>query len=402
MLKHPAIEKLLEPATSEKVLSLPAHLFFIERISIPPELDLSELDDFAELTIESISPFPLDQLYWGFLSAESCSSILLYAAHRERVKEVVSEPIEAYAWVVPEFAPLASTHFPETTEIIVASDSGSSLLHFAKGNGVPTHASSIACLPEEREEAIGRLRTEAPALSPEVPQILLEPTSAVLGENQQPVFHFQATLSGDASTDESRLTKLSPTGTLLWRADVRDARFKKSEQSARRVSLYSLRTLSWAAIAALLLLIGELALLGTHLWLGAQQARIAEQQPLVATISEQQTLMFKLEQIERNDLRPIAILDALNNLRPNGIYFTKTVVEGENTVIIDGVSNNVNALNSYTDALQNSGSFELLEDPKTITRQGKTTFTLQLAYSLPQKEASAVNRGAGQPAQSDA
>ena len=96
------------------------------------------------------------------------------------------------------------------------------------------------------------------------------------------------------------------------------------------------------------------------------------------------------------------VVDALNNLRPNGIYFTKTVVEGENTVIIDGVSNNVNALNSYTDALQNSGSFELLEDPKTITRQGKTTFTLQLAYSLPQKEASAVNRGAGQPAQSDA
>ena len=121
--------------------------------------------------------------------------------------------------------------------------------------------------------------------------------------------------------------------------------------------------------------------MGSHLWLGSQQNRIARQQPLVDTISEQQTLIFKLEQIERNDLRPIAILDALNTLRPEGIYFTKTVVEGENQVVIDGVSNNVSALNRYTDALEQSGTFELLQAPKSITRQGKTTFTLQLAYS---------------------
>ena len=166
----------------------------------------------------------------------------------------------------------------------------------------------------------------------------------------------------------------------------------KAERNARRISLLSLRTLAKAALITLLLLGIGLLLLGSHVWLGSQQNRIARQQPLVDTISEQQTLMFKLEQIERNDLRPIAILDSLNTLRLEGIYFTKTIVEGENQVRIDGVSNNVSALNRYTDALEQSGTFELLQSPKSLTRQGKTTFTLQLAFSAA-KERSQLGNG---------
>ncbi len=395
MLQHPAIKKIFEPATSEKVLSLPAHLFFIERVEIPAELEPGELDDFAELTIESISPFPLDQLYWGYLFAESSSSILLHAAHRERVKQVSPEPVEAYAWAVPEFAPLATAEFPETTELVLPSATGVSILHFGKGNGVPTYASTAAYLPEQEEETVHALRADAPDLGPDAPRLRLQPTSATLGDDNHPVFNFQLTGKSDPPSDEARLTRICPEGAFLWRADVRDAAFKKAERNARRISLLSLRTLGWAVLAALLLLIGELVLLGGHGWLGSRQNRVAQQQPLVDTISEQQSLMHKLEQIERNDLRPIAILDALNNLRPKGIYFTKTVVEGENTILIDGVSNNVSALNGYTDALKNSGTFELLQDPKTITRQGKTTFTLQLGYSAPAADAA-------QPANGDA
>lgn len=392
MLHHPAIEKLLEPATSEKVLGLPAHIFFIEPIEIPAELEPEELDDFAELTIESISPFPLEQLYWGYLCAESSSTILLYAAHRERVKKVAPEPIEAYAWVLPEFAPLACTDYPQATELSLVSQTGVSLLHFNKGSCVPVHVSAIACPTEEIEEAMDTLRSNAPDLVPEAGRLRLQPESATLGDHQCPVFNFHSCVEETPPNATERLKKLSPNGAFLWRADVRDLDYKKAERNARRISLLSLRTLGWAALVTLLLLGIELLLLGSHVWLGSQQNRIARQQPLVDTISEQQTLMFKLEQIERNDLRPIAILDALNTLRPDGIYFTKTIVEGENQVRIDGVSNNVSALNRYTDALEQSGTFELLQSPKSLTRQGKTTFTLQLAFSA-DKELSQVGNG---------
>ena len=392
MLQHPAIQKLLEPATSEKVLGLPAHIFFTECVEIPAELEAGELDDFAELTIESVSPFPLDQLYWGFVDSESSNQILLYAAHRERVKNAAPEAIEDYAWVVPEFAPLASTSFSENTEVILTSESSVSLLQFAQGQAVPTHISAAASLPEELDQTIEELRSLAPELSPEVSRIHLQPTSALLGDDQSPVFHFQRGEEDAAHTEDSFLSRINPTGAHLWRIDLRDPIYKKAERNARRISFFSLRTLSWAALAMLLLIGSEFLLFGSQLWLGSRQNRIARQQPIVDTISEQQTLIFKLEQIERNDLRPIAILNALNTIRPEGIYFTKTVVEGENVIIVDGISNNVSALNGYTDTLQQSGNFELLEDPKTITRKGKTTFTLQLAYNVPQ-EVAPKNKG---------
>ncbi|MGC6456502.1 MAG: PilN domain-containing protein [Coraliomargaritaceae bacterium] len=401
MLQHPAIQKLLEPATSEKVLGLPAHIFFIESVEIPVELEPGELDDFAELTIESISPFPLDQLYWGFVASESSNRILLYAAHRERVKKASSEPIEAYAWVVPEFAPLASTPFSENTEIILTSETSVSLLQFAQGEAVPIYVNAAACTPEEITETIGELRSHAPKSKPNTTQIHLNPSSATLRDDQSPVFHFQRE-EDNAQPEDDYLSQINLTGPQLWQADLRDPNYKKAERNARRISFLSVRTLGWAALFMLFLIGVEFLLFGSHLWLGSQEKRIARQQPIVDTISEQQTLMFKLEQIERNDLRPIAILHALNTMRPEGIYFTKTVVEGENQVVIDGVSNNVSALNRYTDALQQSGNFELLQSPKSLTRQGKTTFTLQLAFNSTKAETPPVAPEGGQPNKSDA
>ena len=142
-----------------------------------------------------------------------------------------------------------------------------------------------------------------------------------------------------------------------------------------------LRITTWAALFAVLLVLGELILFTANTWLNTRQAKIVEQQPIVDKISEKQTLMVKLEQIEQNDLRPIAMLEALNEKRPSGIYFTKAIVEGENQVKIDGIANNVNAMNSYTDSLQGSGRFELLDQPESKIRGGKVTFSLMLSYT---------------------
>ena len=120
-------------------------------------------------------PFPSNNSTGGYLSAESSSTILLYAAHRERVKKAAPEPIEAYAWVLPEFAPLACTDFPQATELSLVSQTGVSLLHFNKDSCVPVHVSAIACPTEEIEEAMETLRSNAPDLGPEAGAFVFNP-----------------------------------------------------------------------------------------------------------------------------------------------------------------------------------------------------------------------------------
>jgi len=376
------MNKLLESTKSEQVLTLPAHLFFVERIEIPTVVEAGELNDFAELSLESIAPFPAEQLYWGYLKAENSGFILLYATHRDRIKRHGIEQIEDYAWVVPEFAPLVCAEFPEATEVLIQSAESISLLQFSKGSGVPTYTSIRAIVESDDVHALAEaMQKQAPELPAGHASLILHPMSQELNEQGLASFTFQVTGSLSSEEYTNNFSQLIPGEAQLWKADVRGTEFKKTERNARKLGEMLLRITSYAALFALLLVLGELLLLTANTWLGTRHDRILEQQPTVDKISEKQTLMVKLEQIEQNDLQPIAMLEALNEKRPAGIYFTKTIVEGQNQIKIDGIANNVNAMNSYTESLEKSGRFELLNPPKSITRQGKTTFTLQLSFT---------------------
>ena len=106
-----------EQEKAESVLLLPGHLFFVESVELPPALETDEVADFAELSIEGIAPFPIEQLNWGFLYSEGASSILIYATHRDRLKQIGVQDIDQYVWVLPDFAALQGAHFPDNTEI---------------------------------------------------------------------------------------------------------------------------------------------------------------------------------------------------------------------------------------------------------------------------------------------
>jgi len=94
--------------------------------------------------------------------------------------------------------------------------------------------------------------------------------------------------------------------------------------------------------------------------------------------------MVKLEQVSQNELRPISILEAANNIRLEqklGIEYDSAVVEGKNHITIEGKATSINALNTYIDNLKRSDYFEIVTDHESITRSGKTTFTVTLGYT---------------------
>jgi hypothetical protein len=94
------------------------------------------------------------------------------------------------------------------------------------------------------------------------------------------------------------------------------------------------------------------------------------------------------------------MLTAANEVRTalgkTGIEYDETIIESNNRLTIEGKANTINELNLYTESLRQSGKFQLAEDPKYITRDGKTTFTVTLDYTYHESEA-AVTKGAMTP-----
>lgn len=371
-----------EPAKAEQVLVLPGHLFFIESVEVPPALEAAEIADFAELSLESIAPFPIEQLCWGYLYTQDARTLLIYATHRDRLKNAGYSELNAYLWVLPDFATLAGACFPEQTEVIFKSANSLSILHFDKGDGIPRAV--VACPLNETdspEALVKALRASAPNLGGTVASRSISPGPVELDDDGLPTF----THSG-ADGEPGSWSSLTPSEKQLWQADVRGTDFKTTERSNRRVSARLIQITGWAAVFALVLIGAEILLLASQAWLGTRHSRIESQQSAVLTIEDKQSLMNKLEQVAQNELRPVAILEALNEIRPAGIYFTSTVTDSENRITIDGIASTINELNSYIEALNTSGRFELIGDPKSITRSGKTTFTVTLAYQHAQDE----------------
>lgn len=381
MKNNTAINKLLEPAPSEQTLTLPGHIFFTESVEIPAELSPDELDDFAELSLEAISPFPLEHLYWGFLSTPEAQHILIYAAHRDRIKQLKLDNIDAYAWVLPDFAALTGCYFPEDTIIQIITAQTQSHAYFARGQQIPAAVvgQQVNC---EQQDLV-----PAPKLSLETdtknPRILkLEPISDTLNKDNVPVYQYNVAGERAESEDAKKLAQLIPDEATLWRADVRSLEFKKQARNNRRLSDIIAKAMTWAAIFAILLILSEAAFFGANTWLNSKQNLQAQQAPIAATVNEKQDSMNKLNQIAKNDLRPIEMLQALNNVRPNGIHFTSTVIDGANQIKIDGIAQSINELNAYTDKLLKNGLFKQLKDTKSVTRQGKTTFTVELGFDI--------------------
>ena len=373
-----------ESAPAEQVLVLPGHLFFIESIDVPIELEASEIADFIELSLESIAPFPVEQLNWGYLYSEDAASILVYATHRDRLKNAGYTDLQSYAWVLPDFATLAGACFPDETLVALESANNLSLLLFDKGTSIPCAVLATPLSEKTAEQALKELKASASDLPKTASTLPIRTGAVELSEQGLATFHQEFADDSRSDQEYGAWTTLAPTEAQLWQSDVRSADFKETERSARRLGSLLLRITGWAAIFALVLIGAELLLLACQGWLGTLDKQLEGQRTAVLTIEDKQALMIKLEQVSQNELRPISILEAANHIRLEmklGIEYDSAVVEGENHITIEGKATSINALNSYTESLKKSGQFEIITAPESITRAGKTTFTVTLGYT---------------------
>ena len=372
-----------DPVKAEQALVLPGYLFFVETIEIPNDLEASEIPDFAELSLESIAPFPIDRLYWGYLYRKDAPTLLLYATHRERLKNEGFADLNDYAWVVPDFTTLAGARFYNDTLVLLESDHGFSLIHFENDTEIPQAVWVDTSGEPITENVIKSLRSGNRDLPKTAPILHLRPAVANVSEKGIPTFEQEVPEQAGGRSYDGDWKTLTPTESQLWQMDVRDTDFKTAEKSKRRTSAVILRITAWAAIFAVILILAEGLLFVAQKQLQTQFDTIERQQVAVSKVEEKQILVNKLEQVAQNELRPIEMLEAANNVRLKlnlGIEYDKVVIEGENHLTIEGKASSISALNRYADKLKSSGLFQLLDKPEPSTRNGQTTFRVSLAY----------------------
>ena len=79
-------------------------LFFCRRVEIPGDVENDELDSFLHLQLESLSPFPLEHLQFGFVTDASRQFAFLYAAYRRSFERSVATSWDEQEAVIPEFS----------------------------------------------------------------------------------------------------------------------------------------------------------------------------------------------------------------------------------------------------------------------------------------------------------
>lgn len=366
-------------------MAIPGRLFFVETIEIPDELEASEIADFAELSLESIAPFPIEQLYWGYLYRKDRSTLLIYAARRERIKNEGFADLNDYAWVIPDFATLSGARFYDDTLVALEGDQSISLLYFEDHAEIPKSVWVDTASGPITSRTIQSIKSDIDNLPKTAPTLHLCPATINQGENGILSFEHTAFEGDDGGRSyDGEWQTLTPTESELWQMDVRDSNFKARERSTRRTSAIIFKITGWAALFALLLILAEGVLFASQSWLNTRLEKIKKQQVAVSKVEEKQTLVNKLEQVAQNEMRPIEMLEAANNIRLKlnlGIEYDEVIIEGDNNITIEGKASSVNAINRYTEGLKNSGRFELLGMPKTpTTRSGKTSFQISLAY----------------------
>ncbi len=350
---------------------LPSEVFFVRRITLDPA---SEVGPQAELAMEAAAPFALEQVYYGYLAAPDRQTALIFATHR-RIFPGDGWPDAPV--VLPAFAALLGE--PPPAPRVRLWHTGAGLVAAAwDGNG-PLPALVLARQTEPAEEASARA-----ALLEEVAR-RLGGRKAELEEFSGPVASASAKKGqgielrlGVRGSDRSLVTTLVPAA--LEAMDVRD----KAALTARRQVQRRNRLLWGALMASLAGIVLAIVLEGVILAGGValRRWRTAQEQlaDAVRKIETAQSLSTRIEEMAQRRLRPFEMIAVLNENRPPSIQFLRCVTSGQNTLEIEGQTNNASSVGAYETVLRGLPVLESVEIRDVRLREGTTTFQLAAVF----------------------
>lgn len=364
-------------AAGASVVLLPDARFFVRAVPVNAAAGAEAVSREVELALEVVSPFPVSQLFYGYLWHPESVHALVFAAFRRRFTDD-----EQAAWVeaervVPQFV-LAASLNPGAGRTVVLGDGASlTAVYWGEPGPVPSRVVTAPLAPEANDVERSAVRS---ALLRAVGSVgagvvdLPTPVRTPDEGNEQRVLW---------AAGEYTLSLPLANGSHL---DVRD----KGELAARRASQRRARLL-WrgflAGLGALVLLtLGEVALIGLRAWEAGRLARVEAQQPAVDRIMSQQALATRIEELSTKQLRPFEMISLVTvagnpgTQKPVSVQFIRTVTNGLYTLEVEAQTKVGGDLALYQAALRQNPAVASVEVAKHDVRDATTTFVLVITF----------------------
>lgn len=388
----------------------PANLFFQKTIYLPEGLENDTLDSFAELEMEQLSPFPLEQLAWGFFRDLEARAIFLFAAVKPRLPETLLEHWDGYNHVYASFVHLIGIRRSEPTLIGLYHGDIVTGAYYDGESPFPTqmvhrHLPRLETEEEETDEeeseeeqkkAFANDLTLALNCFEEIKEgfqqqkCKIEPglMSVVDVETHHDdvvvmrIDHYLTPFTEPEHYDPVIVQK----GEGLWASDLRQADFIEEEKRRRQLSMKLWVVFKSAGFAALIIFFLLLWNVGMNVLVSNREARMTEQSVDTFAIIDDETRLNKLKQFTSGEFRPFDILGTLNELRIEKtpkVYFKSIEANSDNQVTIKAIAGSVPEANKFRDILrERKKSFPRVVISSFVTKKKQVEFSIQLNYNI--------------------
>jgi hypothetical protein len=357
-----------------KVAFLADAHFFVRAVPVAAGATPADAATQIELALESVAPFPLAQLYYGWFWAPGAEQALVFAAYRRRF---TAEQTAAWAeaeLVLPAFAALLGSRVAPATTVVLNDGEGLTALHWGDSS-VPARVLSRPLPPdaplEERAAVRDQLLREA-GESKKVIDLVAPVVPEASSNDREIVFR-----SGDFVSRFARVGAAA--------LDVRDKAELAARRAARQRDLLLWRVIFGCAAALVLLAVGEIALVGGRAWNDGRLAKVRAQKPTVDKIMSAQSLANRIEELATKRMLPFEMITLLldDDRLPAEIQFTRVVTTpqtGIYTITVEAKSTNVGQIGVYEAKLRNLPMIQKVETRIGQTVGNTATFTLVVAF----------------------
>jgi hypothetical protein len=403
-------------------LRIPGECFFCESISLPdvppaesetkPSSSISRWDGYLLNLLNSaeFSPYPAEQLAWGYHLCESSNRALVFATPVGRLRQLGWQNLELFRRVFPSFISLLGKVYDAPTAIFLLCEESLSLACFSPGSQVPDFVYSRG-VDLELEDGLDKAKALLLGLIDlskyEVCPDILVTKEVYRMENNSFQFEQQWLLGKDPTLELEQDVVMDADE--LWQHDLRNLSFKAVEKTRRKQERIRWKFLKVGTAVALFLISGFVGLKIVDLQLQAYALKEQSMSRQVPLVLESQKLLEKLKQNQLGGIDPFGTIGRVANYRGGSfdnphVWFSEAHFETRNHVKLEGEGRNVESVNNFIERLETNNvaivrkdrsgdelrdiksggggtsfkvEFEMLEEQVTPSNQDKTSVNIE-------------------------
>jgi hypothetical protein len=383
----------------ELILRIPGEHFFCECLSLDSLKNESDtpdsqklVEDFAReiLLNRSFSPYPEEQLAWGYHGSLEEGKIMLFACPLSKLRQLGWQSFEIFRRVFPSFISLFGRTFTSPTILFLLQGETLSVAAYSSESSVPDQLYSMSVDLDDAESlevARGKLLSLLTLEDYEVvPDILI----AGDAERQKDgFFKFEHEWMDGDNPDLELDQQIKLNGNDLWNSDLRSVEFKQFERTRRTQGRKRWKATKIWTFCMVLMLIGFLGVKIFEVKLKDHQTLANQMANQVPFVLESQKLLDKLMQNKLGGIDPFGTIGRLYQYLGGtadslNVWFTSAHFESRNELEISGEGKNIEAINNFISKLETNEVAYLQkgrsgEEKREIkSAAGKTTFEIEI------------------------